>query len=60
MGTGTRSQMVELAHAWLLGHPEVSSVISGVTSVGQLQGNAASASWHLSAEEMEEIGAILA
>ena len=52
--------MVELAHAWLLGHPAVSSVISGVTGVAQLQANAASASWQLSAADMEEIGAILA
>ena len=52
--------MVELAHAWLLGHPAASSVISGVTSVAQLQANAASASWQLSAADMEEIDAILA
>ncbi len=52
--------MVELAHAWLLGHPEVSSVISGVTGVEQLRANATSAGWRLSAAEMEEIGAVLA
>src|SRR4030095_13359457 len=37
----------ELAHAWLLSHPQVSSVISGATSVEQLRSNAASAGWHL-------------
>ena len=57
---GRDHSMVELAHAWLLGHPEVSSVISGVTGVAQLQANAASAGWHLSADDMEEIGAVLA
>jgi aryl-alcohol dehydrogenase-like predicted oxidoreductase len=51
--------MVELAHAWLLGHSEVSSVISGVTGVEQLRANAASAGWRLSATEMDEIGTVL-
>lgn len=51
--------MVELAHAWLLAHPEVSSVISGATGVEQVRANAAGAGWRLSAEEMEEIAAVL-
>lgn len=51
--------MGELAHAWLLAHPEVSSVISGATKVEQIQANAASADWHLSAEELEEVNKVL-
>lgn len=51
--------MAELAHVWLLAHPEVSSVISGATKLEQVQANAASASWKLSAEELEEVNKIL-
>jgi aryl-alcohol dehydrogenase-like predicted oxidoreductase len=49
----------ELAHAWLLSHPQVSSVISGATSVEQLRGNAKAAGWHLTPEEQAEVNAIL-
>ena len=49
----------ELAQAWLLAHPEVSSVISGVTSLEQMQANTRAADWALSAVEMEEINKIL-
>lgn len=51
--------MGELAHAWLLGHPEVSSVISGATSLDQIKANAASASWKLAQDEMAEVNKIL-
>jgi aryl-alcohol dehydrogenase-like predicted oxidoreductase len=51
--------MGELAHAWLLGHPEVCSVISGATKVSHVQQNAQSAGWLLSAHEMAEIGQLL-
>jgi aryl-alcohol dehydrogenase-like predicted oxidoreductase len=51
--------MVELAHAWLLGHPEVCSVISGATKVSQIEANARSADWLLSSDEMAEVTAIL-
>lgn len=51
--------MGELAHAWLLAHPQVSSVISGATSLEHVQGNARSANWKLSDDEMEEIHTIL-
>lgn len=50
----------DLAHAWLLAHPEVSSVISGATSADQLLANAKSADWALNAEELAEVNAILA
>ena len=49
----------ELAHAWLLSHPQVSSVISGVTSVAQLQSNARAAGWQLAPDEQSEVNKIL-
>ena len=51
--------MLELAHAWLLAHPEVSSVISGATSVEQIKANAATASWHLTADELADVNKVL-
>lgn len=50
----------ELAQAWLLGHAEVSSVISGVTALEQLQANARAAEWALTPDEMAEVTALLA
>ena len=49
----------ELAHAWLLAHPLVSSVISGATKVEHVLANAKSAKWELTAEELEDIEIIL-
>jgi aryl-alcohol dehydrogenase-like predicted oxidoreductase len=51
--------MGELAHAWLLAQPQVSSVISGATSVEQVQQNAKAAEWRLSADELAEVNAVL-
>ena len=51
--------MGELAHAWLLAQPQVSSVISGATSVEQVQQNARAADWHLTADELAEVNAVL-
>jgi Predicted oxidoreductases (related to aryl-alcohol dehydrogenases) len=51
--------MAELAHAWLLAHPAVCSVISGATKVEQIQANAKSAEWALSEAELTEINQIL-
>jgi aryl-alcohol dehydrogenase-like predicted oxidoreductase len=51
--------MNELAHAWLLARPPVSSVISGATRPEHVQANAASADWKLDPEELEEIEKIL-
>ena len=51
--------MVELAHAWLLGQPQVSSVISGATKLSQVQSNAAAAEWSLSVEELAAVNAVL-
>lgn len=51
--------MGELAHAWLLAQPQIASVISGVTSVEQVQSNARAASWSLSPEELAEVNGVL-
>lgn len=47
--------MNELAHAWLMAQPQVSSVISGATQVAHVQANAAASNWALSAEEVAQI-----
>jgi aryl-alcohol dehydrogenase-like predicted oxidoreductase len=51
--------LVELAFAWLLAHPQVSSVIAGATTPAQITANAKAVDWHLSAAEMEELDGIL-
>lgn len=51
--------MAELAHAWLLAQPQVSSVISGATKVAHVQANAKAGDWALSAEELIEVNTIL-
>ena len=52
--------MGELAHAWLLGQPQVSSVISGATKIEQIQANAKAGDWLLTAEEFAAVNALLA
>ncbi len=49
----------ELAHAWLLAQPQISSVISGVTRLEQVLHNAASAAWVLSTEEVAGVNNLL-
>jgi aryl-alcohol dehydrogenase-like predicted oxidoreductase len=49
----------ELAHAWLLAQPQVSSVISGATSLEQVQANAKAGDWRLTAEELAEVNGVL-
>jgi len=49
----------ELAQAWLLAQPQVCSVISGATELEHVLSNAKAADWALTAEEVEEIDAIL-
>jgi aryl-alcohol dehydrogenase-like predicted oxidoreductase len=51
--------ILELAFAWLLGHDVVSSVIAGATSVEQVRANAATAAWELTAEEVDEVAALI-
>ena len=49
----------ELAHAWLLSFPQVSSVISGATKAAHVEANAKSADWVLTEEDLKEIDRIL-
>lgn len=51
--------MSELAHAWLLAQPLISSVISGATKVDHVLANAKSIEWELTAADLEEIDLIL-
>jgi aryl-alcohol dehydrogenase-like predicted oxidoreductase len=51
--------LLELAFAWLLGQPVVSSVIAGATRPEQVQANAAAANWALSPQEVEEVTALV-
>lgn len=52
--------MNELAQAWLMAQPSVSSVITGATKLEHVQSNAKAADWNLTAEELAEVNAILA
>jgi len=51
--------ILELAFAWLLGHPVVSSVIAGATTAEQVKANAATATWSLTPEEVDEVGKLI-
>jgi aryl-alcohol dehydrogenase-like predicted oxidoreductase len=44
--------LVELAFAWLLAHPQVSSVMAGAITPEQITANAKAADWHRSAADM--------
>ena len=50
--------MGELALAWLLAKPYISTVIAGAKSVEQVSANIAAAEWKLTAEEAAEVDAI--
>lgn len=52
--------VLELAFAWLLGKPVVSSVIAGATRVEQVQANAQGGAWVLTPAEVEEVAGIAA
>ena len=52
--------VLELAFAWLLARPAVSSVIAGATSPEQIAANASSGEWQLTDQEMAELDQILA
>jgi aryl-alcohol dehydrogenase-like predicted oxidoreductase len=47
--------MTELAFAWLLAHPSVSTVIAGVTKIEQVLSNVAAAAWKLTDAEMAQL-----
>ncbi len=51
--------ILELAFAWLLGQPVVSSVIAGATRAEQVAANAATADWRLTPKEVAEVTALV-
>ncbi|HEY8572998.1 aldo/keto reductase [Phenylobacterium sp.] len=51
--------LTDLAFAWLLGHPVVSSVIAGATTPEQVRANAATAAWRLTPDEVAEVGKLV-
>ena len=51
--------MVELAIAWLLAKPAVSSVIAGATKEEQVTANVKASDWDLTESEMDELEALL-
>jgi len=51
--------LLDLAFAWLLANPSVSSVIAGATKPEQVKANAATADWTLTDEEKGEVDALL-
>ena len=51
--------LLELAFAWLLGHPVVSSVIAGATRPEQVKSNAATAEWRLTPAEVAEVSSLI-
>jgi aryl-alcohol dehydrogenase-like predicted oxidoreductase len=51
--------MIELAFSWLASKPVVGSVIAGATKPEQVEQNAKSADWRLTAEEMSEVDQIM-
>ena len=52
--------ILELAFAWLLGNPVVSSVIAGATKPEQVKANAEAGSWVLTPAEVEEVAKLAA
>jgi aryl-alcohol dehydrogenase-like predicted oxidoreductase len=50
--------LLELAFSWLLSRPAVASVIAGATKPEQVEANAKSAGWVLSAEELADVDRI--
>jgi len=49
----------ELAQAWLLAQPKVCSVITGAKRVDHVTSNVKASDWHLSADQLKAINAIL-
>ncbi len=51
--------LLELAIGWLASQPVVGSVMTGATRVEQIEQNARSGDWRLTAEEMQQVESIL-
>jgi aryl-alcohol dehydrogenase-like predicted oxidoreductase len=56
----TGHTLLELAFAWLVAHPFLTSVIAGATRVEQVEQNAKAAAWRLNAAEMGEVDRLTA
>jgi aryl-alcohol dehydrogenase-like predicted oxidoreductase len=52
--------ILDLAFAWLLAHDPVASVIAGATRPEQVKANVEAARWKLSADDLVDIGRLLA
>jgi len=52
--------LLELAFAWILGHPAVSSVIAGATRVEQIEANSKGADWALTPDQVAEVTKLVA
>jgi aryl-alcohol dehydrogenase-like predicted oxidoreductase len=52
--------VLELAFAWLLGLPQVATVIAGASKPGQPAANAAAGDWVLTPDEVDEVTALVA
>ncbi|RLA10933.1 MAG: aldo/keto reductase [Gammaproteobacteria bacterium] len=52
--------VLELAFAWLLAHPQVTSVIAGTMNVQQVEQNAAAGQWRLTPQQKEEVDQLAA
>jgi aryl-alcohol dehydrogenase-like predicted oxidoreductase len=52
--------LLDLAFAWLLGHPAVTSVIAGATRPEQVAANAATAGWRLTPVEVADVAKLAA
>ena len=51
--------VLDLAFAWLLANPDVSSVIAGATRAEQVVANAKAAAWTLTPQELAEVNAVI-
>jgi aryl-alcohol dehydrogenase-like predicted oxidoreductase len=51
--------LLELALAWLLGHPAVATVIAGAAKPGQAAANANAAGWVLTPDEVAEVTTVV-
>jgi aryl-alcohol dehydrogenase-like predicted oxidoreductase len=51
--------MAELAIAWLLGQPQMASVISGASRIEQIEANVKAVEWQLNPEELAEVRVVL-
>ncbi len=60
MGPAHDRSLTEVALSWLASQPVVSSVIAGATKPEQIVANAAATKVDLTAEEITEIGALVA